>query len=399
MIEAADAIKDHDTYYLYYHGFSKRYQVGVATASHPLGPWKKHDKNPVLRVGPEDSWDQVHVACAFVLKEKTDKYYMWYSGYGRAGKWGIGLATASSPLGPWKKHQDNPIMEHFGYVGGVVRYEGKYYLYTAHPIGSTGNDYSPMSLAIAETPEGPYEQYEGNPVLEPDPWGSWDDGGFSEAEVYYHDGIFHMFYGAAKLHPTRILSRESIGYAYSLDGRHFTKYPKNPVATREMIPDGGAFAEVHALAEGPFIYLFHTLRYNSRHGAEDLGVQVLATQRPFKLRMPILVNSSIEPGKTTPLNECRPLCLDNISSLMITAECKYSGKSSMPLRIHVRASYDGLQYDTVDMQVIELPSRPGTTVRQTAEVTAKVKYLKVRVENPDASESVSDVIITATLAG
>ncbi len=35
VIEACDIFKDHDTYYLYYHGTSKRtaYQIGVATAS------------------------------------------------------------------------------------------------------------------------------------------------------------------------------------------------------------------------------------------------------------------------------------------------------------------------------------------------------------------------------
>ena len=165
--EAADIFKDDNTYYLYYHASGDNgYQVGVATADHPLGPWKKYEKNPILELGAKDSWEPLHVACAFVLKEGPAKYYMWYSGMKQEsedseGIWGIGLATASSPLGPWKKYENNPIMRHFGYVGGVVTHQGKYYLYTAHPIGSTGVDYSPMSLAIADNPEGPYVEYEG----------------------------------------------------------------------------------------------------------------------------------------------------------------------------------------------------------------------------------------------
>ncbi|MCD6393736.1 MAG: hypothetical protein J7M40_09530 [Planctomycetes bacterium] len=314
------------------------------------------------------------------------------------GIWGIGLATASSPLGPWKKYENNPIMEHFGYVGGVVKHKGQYYLYTAHPIGSTGVDYSPMSLAIADKPEGPYVEYENNPILKPDAWGSWDDGGFSEAEVYYHDGIFHMFYGGTKLHPTRILSRESIGYAYSFDGINFTKYANNPVAICEMQPTGAAFSEVHAYQEGPLIYLFHTLRYNKRQGHEDLGVQVLATQRPFKVRMPILITDSIKANQTTSLDDCKPLCLDNITNMTLTVECKY-GKKSRPVQVHVKSSYDGIKYDTIDKDTLVIPSMPDQKVQQTFEVKPNVKYIKVQVENTGKTDALKDVSVYATLGG
>jgi len=57
-----------------------------------------------------------------ILKEGIDKYWMWYSGIGKSeehSKWSIGLATASHPLGPWQKHENNPILKDFGYVGGV----------------------------------------------------------------------------------------------------------------------------------------------------------------------------------------------------------------------------------------------------------------------------------------
>lgn len=402
--EAADIFKDDETYYLYYHASGDGgYQVGVATADHPLGPWKKYENNPILKIGPKDSWEHVHVACAFVLKEGPDKYYMWYSGMKTGGEngggvWGIGLATASSPLGPWTKYENNPIMQHFGYVGGVVKHKGRYYLYTAHPIGSTGVDYSPMSLAIADKPEGPYVEYENNPILKPDEWGSWDDGGFSEAEVYYHDGVFHMFYGGTKLNPTRILSRESIGYAYSFDGINFTKYANNPVAICEMQPAGAAFSEVHAYQEGPLIYLFHTLRYNGRQGHEDIGVQVLATQRPFKLTMPILIKDELKAGETTSLDDCKPLCLDNISTLALTVEFKY-GEKTRQVWVHVKSSYDGLKYDTIDKDTLVVPSLPNQQVRKTFEVKPDVKYIKVEVESRGGADTIKDVSVYATLGG
>ena len=63
----------------------------------------------------------------------------------------------------------------------------------------------------------------------------------------YHEGVFHIFYGAAKQHPTRRSTRESIGYAYSLDGYDFTKYGANPVAPRDRNPNAAAFAEVYTI--------------------------------------------------------------------------------------------------------------------------------------------------------
>lgn len=60
MLESCDVLKDADTYYWYYHARSKDqkrwprgYRICVATAPTPLGPWKKYDKNPVLDHGPE----------------------------------------------------------------------------------------------------------------------------------------------------------------------------------------------------------------------------------------------------------------------------------------------------------------------------------------------------------
>jgi len=73
-------------------------------------------------------------------------------------------------------------------VGGVVRHQGKYYLYCECPIAGrdqVGVDYGPIALATADAPEGSWTRYEDNPVLPQGEWGSWDDGGFSEAKVTY----------------------------------------------------------------------------------------------------------------------------------------------------------------------------------------------------------------------
>ena len=218
MIESCDVTKDLNTYYWYYHARSRDqkrwprgYRICVATAPTPLGPWEKYGNNPILDQGPEGSWDSHSVDGAVVMKQGsygikggTEVYYMWYAADGPSGRH-IGLATAPTPLGPWKKFAGNPVLRDFGYLGGVVRKDGKFYMFAQHPVGH-GTDQGPLELATADHPEGPWTKFAGNPVMTPGDWGAWDDGGFSESRVRFHEGIFHCFFGGTKLPSWRVLA-------------------------------------------------------------------------------------------------------------------------------------------------------------------------------------------------
>lgn len=420
VVEAADAFEDEGRYYLYYHacGDGKGYRLGVASAGHPLGPFKKHGDKPVLDLGPEGSWEDVHVACAMVMRagdEEDEKYYMWYSGCAEDIRWSIGLAQAEHPLGPWKKYEKNPVLEDFGYLGGVVKVDGKYRLYSAHPIhmpwagweegksrsATYHSDYSPLAVAIGQKPEGPFEKHAKNPLMVQGDLEDWDDGGISEAEVLYDNGMFHMFYGGTRRFGPRL---ESIGYAYSFDGFRFYKYGRNPVASRHVEPNAAAFAEVHAIIERPFIYLYHTLRLEEHNGkrnpwVENLGVQVLAAQRPFSLDMPLISVDSLGGRKSTKLIDCPPLCLGSVESVSLTIECSYAKDAKSSVRLHVRASSDGVNYDTADLVVFENDFKKGKIARKTFVLDKKPRFIKVLVENPGDSPAVSNVKVTAALEG
>ncbi|MBI5684630.1 MAG: hypothetical protein HZC54_06090 [Verrucomicrobia bacterium] len=428
VIETCDAFKEGGTYYLFYHGVPKDkarwgpggYRLGLAAAAHPLGPWKKLGDRPVLEVGPAGSWDDHHVACAMIVKEAPGRFIMWYSGYNRAeqakpkparhiSKWDIGLAFASKPEGPWTKYDQNPILRDFGYVGGVVKRNGRFFLYTEHPIGSTAPDYGPISVATADKPEGPWTVWKDNPALPPSERGAWDDGGCSEAEVFWRDGQFHLFYGGAKEYQPRMKTRESIGYATSRDGFRFMRHAANPVAPRESQPNAAAFAEVHTLVESPFIYAFHTLRYidpahvprakGRTSVLEDIGVQVLATRRPFTLPMPVMTLESLAASTATELGDCPPICLGNIARVSLSIECKFSTAARKGLTLRVRGSNDGLAYDSTDILTCDLDCLPGGISRKSVELKTKPPFIKVLVENRDEREPTCQIKVTATLGG
>ena len=130
VVETSDAFKDFGTYYLYYHGNGgDGYQLGVATAPHPLGPFEKYDGNPILERGSSGSWDDVHVACAMILKEGSRNYTMWYSGYGPDGIKKLGYATSNDGL-KWTRYGDKPIYDkHWTEDMIVVKHNDLYYMF------------------------------------------------------------------------------------------------------------------------------------------------------------------------------------------------------------------------------------------------------------------------------
>ncbi|NQT26255.1 hypothetical protein HQ585_12935 [candidate division KSB1 bacterium] len=440
MMESSDVFKDLDTYYWYYHARSKdqerwpnSYRLCVATAPSPLGPWKRYaEGNPILDTGKEDEWDHGLTACACILKEDsyetvpgTETYYMWYFAFGGKdfpGFGAIGLATADNPLGPWKKYEGNPVMEWPKggvYPGSVSKIDGKFYMFAQHPVSVA--DQGAFCIAYADKPEGPWKLYEGNPVLSPGDWGSWDDGGFSEACARYHEGVYHCVYGG-----TKVPKIESLGYAWSFDGINWEKYAANPVVSLGRVPDAAGFAEVHILIEGSYIYVYHTLRYFTGDGTargvssypplkvedfgkesmtshilhnnhnvydtdwdtEDLAIQVLTIDPQYKISFPILMIDSLDPRQSTRIEACLPMGLEAASKLAIATECTYDSKAKAGLRLHVRGSNDGVRCDTEDLYTFDIPARAGQDIRKTFDVNTNVRFAKVVVENLDKSNSV-----------
>jgi GH43 family beta-xylosidase len=92
----------------------------VAELKDNLTEIKQETMTPCIHVSQawEEVWPRVNEG-AFVIKH-NGAYYMTYSANSYESPfYGIGVATAKSPQGPWKKYDENPIYQNVGELVGI----------------------------------------------------------------------------------------------------------------------------------------------------------------------------------------------------------------------------------------------------------------------------------------
>jgi beta-xylosidase len=101
---------DDDKLYLYYVDLRGGFKIVVQEMTDPLT--KKGEPKEVIR--PTEPWEKTNGEVTegpFILK-RNGVYYLTYSGTGADSvNYGIGYATAKSPLGPFEKYKGNPIVK------------------------------------------------------------------------------------------------------------------------------------------------------------------------------------------------------------------------------------------------------------------------------------------------
>ena len=157
---APAALEKNGVFYLYY---SAETQVCVATADSPEGPFKQKDKKPLLK-------DTIRID-PYILKDDDGQYYIYYVHFGDGNEiWGAKLnddmmsVDKSSiqlmikPDQPWECHQA-PVTE----GPEIIKHNGMYYLtYSGSHFQSP--NYA-VGYAVSDSPLGPWKKYENNPVL------------------------------------------------------------------------------------------------------------------------------------------------------------------------------------------------------------------------------------------
>lgn len=205
-IETAEVIKDGETYKLWYEGYSEEippgferqpFRIGYATSPDGIN-WTKYPGNPVVDLGP-DSWDSRGVASPTVIKD-GEVYKMWYAGHSPEGYVRIGYATSSDGAN-WTNYAGNPVLD-IGSPGSwdewaaaepsVIKVGEEYMLWY-----SGGDSYFDVSMRVgyATSPDGVHwTKYEGNPVLNHGPEGSWDGWCVFAPDVVFDGATYHKWY-------------------------------------------------------------------------------------------------------------------------------------------------------------------------------------------------------------
>jgi hypothetical protein len=155
-------------YYLYYMGnygngewwdHRNHQRIGVAVASHPLGPWKRFDK-PIIDT-TTDSFDHMIASNPAIVKRADGKYEMIYKGVSKGklpfgGKVSHGAAISDRPEGPFTK------LPYRIFTRDTVQFpaEDPYILYQAGKYWAIVKDMQGVftgagtSLALFQSPDG-----------------------------------------------------------------------------------------------------------------------------------------------------------------------------------------------------------------------------------------------------
>lgn len=250
--EHPQIIKVGAVYHMYFHAANAAgYRIGHATASSIAGPWTV-DSKLLLDVTPA-TWESDYVATPYVM-QVGNTFYMWYSAYD-GSTIRTGLATSTSPDGPFIKDPGNPFQFPSGWVGSVQRVESRYYMV----YGSE----EAQDFVRGPTPKGPWDHIGRGVPAGLD--GSWNRAGsMGEGGVIYLNGLFYMFYAGMAVPadpPDAAMKRPfDIGLAVSQDAVTWYEHSANPIIRRgrEGAFDSWRLSEVGAYFENGTFYILYT---------------------------------------------------------------------------------------------------------------------------------------------
>lgn len=187
-------------------GWINSSEIAHAVADRPEGPYS--DIETILAPRGEGFWDgtSCHNPHIQLVDEKYCLFYMGNSN-GKTNTKRIGLATADSLAGPWKR-SDKPVIE-VGETGAwddhctsnpsfLKHPNGQYWLYFKswntyeydYPENPAIRGNRKYGLAIADKPEGPYVKYSGNPIVDYSKYGN--NRQLEDGNVFVVDGRFYM---------------------------------------------------------------------------------------------------------------------------------------------------------------------------------------------------------------
>lgn len=118
----------------------------------------------------------------------------------------------------------------------------------------------------------------------------------------------------------------------------------------------------------------------------------------LKAATQIISLATLAAGATSVLANCVALDLRlGPPGLAITVAATYNAAATAGLRVHIRTSYDNINWDTEDWDTWLAGFTAGATIRQTEHYDADPMYLRVLIENLDAVQAITNILVFASV--
>lgn len=191
---------------------------------------------PVLEAGLPHEWDGLRVETPSVIKVGST-YHMYYSGCRNpcdSGQYDIGHAT-SRDGNSWIKNPKNPIIRkhddplRWGFYTAaepaVIYYNGLFYLYYVAAKSNHPEKGAPFSIMLATSENGEDFKLHGSVHRLSEAYDPSMFRGYSTPSVILKDGVFHLYYDV--IYNLDGFEQVAISYATSLDGFEFEEQATN----------------------------------------------------------------------------------------------------------------------------------------------------------------------------
>ncbi len=200
-------------------------RIGYAESGDSL-TWLKYPENPVLNVGEQGKWDDTNVDRPSVVC-KDGLYHMWFTGWNRHGCSAIGHAVSSDGI-HWKKTGKPVLVPTMKWERQNLMCPNVIYDEQERKFKmwySGGEAREPDSIGYAESMDGVNWRKYPLSPIFTPAEEGWDGKKIGSFQVIKKDGAYYAFYNAFD---SSMNSR--IGVARSLNGiNHWIRYPGNPV--------------------------------------------------------------------------------------------------------------------------------------------------------------------------
>ena len=224
--DPSNVIKVGDTYYVWYTQRNVGVHAYASTVYYAVSKDGIHweDRGQAIGKGSEGQWDSFGVITPYMAVD-DGKYYLFYTGttaekpFRSRGPDGtlrhIGVAIAESPEGPWQRHERNPVLSPDADAWDslivddthlIVR-NGQYWLYYKGGHETISPRDTQWGLAIADNMTGPYIKFANNPLI----------GGHTVCVWPHREGVAALVDNAGP---------EAFTVQYAPDGIHFKRTAK-----------------------------------------------------------------------------------------------------------------------------------------------------------------------------